>query len=261
MSIFAPSTFVEGQGLIDDVDVTIKEARIVNWDYNGSVPVPVPALKLSMEVDGLEGEQEQYWSMGKGTDWQPNEDGTQLVAVGKSTGITSSSNMGIFMTSLVNAGFPENKITDDIRFLEGLKAHMVRVPAPKRGGTTPKAPRADGRVFEQTILTVGTILQQPGEKAKAKPATGKPSVAGTTVKAAPVATAATSDDVDERCSEVLMEILSENPDGVAKAKIPGLAMPKIKADVNKNKIITRLFQEDFLNSGAWDYTNGKVSLG
>ena len=78
MSVLAPSSQQEGSGLLDNVDVTFAEVRVVLWDYNGKVSVPVPALKVSMELDdGIA--QEQYYSLGKATDWQPNEDGTQIV--------------------------------------------------------------------------------------------------------------------------------------------------------------------------------------
>ena len=58
MSIFAPSNFTEGGGLLDDVDGTIKEMRVVLWDYNGKVAAPSPAFRALIEVDGIEGEVE-----------------------------------------------------------------------------------------------------------------------------------------------------------------------------------------------------------
>lgn len=263
MSVFQPKNMVEGGGLLDDVDAVIKEMRVVNWDYNGKVPVPVPALKATLEIDGVDGGHEQYWSMGKGTDWQPSEDGFSVVAVGKATGITRSSNAGILIESMVNAGFPENKVTDDVRCFEGLKAHWTRVSAPKRAGSAPKAPRADGRVFEDTILTVGSILSLPGEKKKAtappKAAAGS-SAPKTTAAPAPAAPVAADGDLDDRCTELVMEVLAENPNGVTKSQLPGLVFKKVGKDANKNKIVTRVFQEDFLTSGAWTYEGGKVSL-
>lgn len=259
MSIFAPSTFTEGSGLLDDVDVTFKEVRVAMFDYNGTVAVPVPALRIQMELEDGSGH-EQYYSMGKASDWQPNEDGTSVVAVGKATGIASSSNAAVLLASMVNNGFPENRITDDVRCFEGMKAHMSRIAAPKRSGIT-KAPRADGRVFEDTVLVVGSIISLPGEK-KAAPPKGKPNTATATQAKSATATAATEvvEDLDSKCTEVLMEILAENPDGVSKSMIPKLAFPKVGAMKDKNKIITRMFADDFLNNGPWTFEGGKVSL-
>jgi hypothetical protein len=263
MSVLAPSSYVEGSGLIDDVDVTFAEVRVVSWDYNGKVAVPVPALKINMSMeDGTL--HEQYYSLGKASDWQPSDDGKQIIAVGKATGLTSSSNAAQLIQSMVNCGFPEAKITEDVTCFEGLNAHMSRIPAPKRGGA-PKPPREDGRVFEDTILVVGSIISFPWDKKAAK---GKPATAGTaasakpaTAKAVPAAAAATTDDLDERCAEVLMEILAANPNGMKRAQIPGAAFKLVAKDPNKNKIVTRIFAEDFLSNGAWTYANGEVSMG
>lgn len=265
MSVLSPKNQVEGQGLLDDVDVTFAEVRIANWDYNGKVPVPVPALKVDMAQD--DGSiHTQYYSVGKGTDWQPSEDGKQLIAVGKATGITNSSNCALLINSLVDAGFPENRIPEDVSLLEGLRAHMTRIPAPKRGGVV-KAPRADGRVFEDTVLIVGTIITLPWDVKKAATAAkGKPAVAAAGVAAKPAAAvAAADDDIDSRCSEILLEILAETaetmPNGIPKGQIPGLAFKKVAKDPSKNKIVTRIFQDAFLNAGAWVYTNGVVTMG
>jgi len=264
MSVLAPSNQQEGTGLLNDVDVKFAEVRVVTWDYNGKVAVPVPALKLTMELD--DGSmQDQYYSLGKATDWQPNEDGTQIVAVGKATGIANNSNSALLINSMVNAGFPENKITDDVRCFEGMTAHMSRIPAPKRGGVV-KAPREDGRVFEDTVLVVESIISFPWDKkapagkpkttGAAKPAAAKPA-------AAPVPEEGEADEVDTRCAEVLLEILGENPNGVGKSQLPGLALKKVAKEANKNLIVARIFQEAFLNAEGqpWVFANGKVTMG
>ena len=258
MSFLAPENQQEGQGLLDDVDVSFQKVRVVTWDYNGKVAVPVPALCVTMEQeDGAVND--QYYSLGKATDWQPNEDGTEVVAVGKATGITNSSNAALLINSLVDAGFPTAKITDDVRFMEGIKVHMSRIPAPKRGGTT-KAPRADGRVFEDTVLVISAIIAMPGAKAapKGKPATAPVAGKAATPKTAP--TAAPAEDLEERCSNLMMEILAENPAGVKKAQIPGLALKKVAKDADKNAVVARMYQDDFLNSGAWTFDKGVVTL-
>jgi hypothetical protein len=275
MSFLQPSNFTAGGGLLDDVDALFKKVRVTNWDYNGSVPVPVPALEVTMEVDGMDGDHVQYFSLGKNTDWQPSEDGMEIVAVGKATGISSSSNAAILIGSIVNSGFPENKITDNVTCFEGLKAHLSRIPAPKRNVT--KAPRADGKVYEDTVLTVTAILQYPWDKKAGKTAAGKPATApaagkpATTGKPAtapaagkaPAAAAAAppSEEFDARCTEVVQGVLAENPEGVDRKKLPGLVFNAVaKDDADRNRIVTRVFQEDFLSAGPWTYENGRVSM-
>src|SRR3990167_6088446 len=134
-----PSEFVEGGGVVSDVDVGLKEVAFVLWDYNGRAPVRNPAIMAKMVED--EGtEHVQYWSAGQSKDWMPSEDGKKLVAVGSGSGLNSGSNAGILLTSIVNAGFPEDKIGDDITVFQGMRCHVIRVPAPKRGIV--KEPRA-----------------------------------------------------------------------------------------------------------------------
>lgn len=268
-SFLAPSNQQEATGLIDNVDVTFNEVRVVLWDYNGKVPNLTPALQVTMGLDD-DSVQVQYYSLGKATDWQPNEDGTQIVAVGKATGIATNSNAALLINSLVNAGFPENKVTDDVRFLEGLKVHMARVPAPKRGGA-PKPPREDGRVFEDTVLVAESIISFPWDKKsttpKGKPATagttaGKPATAKTTAPAAAAQTeAGGDDDIDSRCQAFMLEILAENGNSIAKNQIPGLMLKKAAKDPDKNTMVSRAFQDAFLSAGPWEFQNGKVTLG
>ena len=68
-----PENFVEGGGLIDDVDVTFKECIFDMFDYNGKVVPGVPSLKITM---GMEDDEEavQYYSVGSANDWIPSED-------------------------------------------------------------------------------------------------------------------------------------------------------------------------------------------
>lgn len=268
MSLFSPESFVEGGGLLDDVDVLFKQVRVKNWDYNGKVAVPVPALELTMEVEGVEGDHVQYYSIGKNTDWQPSEDGCSIVAVGKATGITSSSNAAIFIKSMVDAGFPANKIEDDVRCFENMKAHMTRIPAPK-GRTSSATPREDGKTYEQTVLVVGSIISLPWENkgktaAKGKPTTaaasGKPTGATQAATTKPAATVtADTGDLDAICTEALLEVLGEKGT-LTKAQIPGAVLPKVKDNPLKNKIVARVFSEDFLNNGPWTFEGGKVSM-
>lgn len=252
---FAPSSMGEGGGLLDDVDVTFKGCRVCSWDYNGTVPTAVPAIKVEMQLaDGGEAA-EQYWSAGSSKDWMPSEDGKKLVAIGKATALVRSSNAGILMESIINSGFPEDKISDDISALEGMEVHLMRVPAPKRGGLAPKAARADGREYENTVLTVSKIHKLPWEKKTAK---GGAKGTGKAAAAAPEA----SGDVQVTAEAALMSVLAQNPDGVTKQQIPGLVFKEVDAkDSNRNEVVKLVFTDDFLKAGPWEFADGTVKLG
>jgi len=250
---FAPSEMGEGGGLLDDVDVTFKECRVCSWDYNGKVPTAVPAIKVAMQLADGGDAAEQYWSAGSSKDWMPSEDGKKLVAIGKATALVRSSNAGILMESIINSGFPEDKISDDISALEGMEVHMMRVPAPKRGGLV-KTERSDGKDFEATVLTVSKINKLPWEKKSAK--------GGAKGKGAGKADTVADGDVQSSAEAALMSVLAQHPDGVTKQQIPGLVFKEVDAkDLNRNEVVKLVFTDDFLKAGPWEFADGTVKLG
>lgn len=252
----SPETFVEGGGLVDDVDLTIQEAKFIMWDYNGKIPQATPALCLSMLAEEDE-KIEQYYSMGSSKDWMPSDNGKQLLSVGQATAIRKTSNGGIFLTSLVDAGFPVEKLGDDITVLEGLQAHMIRVPAPKRGGL-----KQDERKYEQTILVVSEIITMPGDKKKPTGAPKGAKTSKTTVASSTGGNAAKiksesggGDDVAEKATTQILSLL-EASGSIAKKDIPGKLFQTMKNDPDRNTVIKMVFDDEFLSSGPWVYEDG-----
>lgn len=244
---FSPDTFSEGGGLLDNVDVTWEEVRFELWDYDGKIPTPTPAMKVRMKVEDQEEPVDQYFSAGNPQDWTPSKDGTKLVAIGRATGINKTSNLGILMTSLLEAKFPADKMEgDDCTVFEGLKCHMVRVKAPERKGLAPTA-RADGRVFDKTNLVVDRIIKLPWEKkgtTSTTPKGGKNESEG--------------DDVGDKTIGIIQEILEENPKGVNKKKLAQLVLEKMKGDPDRNTALKLAYSDKFLSEGPWEYEDGVV---
>lgn len=240
-----PSQFVEGGGLVSDIDVVFEDVRFVMWDYNGTLPTANPAIKAKMvEEDGAE--YEQYWSAGQHKDWVASEDGRKLVAVGNSSGLNSGSNAGILLTSIVNAGFPEDKIGDDITVFKGMKCHVIRQAAPKRN--IARAPRADGRVFEDTVLVVSKIHQLPWERKRAATPTT-------------TATAAADGSLAEKATGLVMEVLTAEGKAIPKAQLVTKVFQLAKTDPDKNKLVQLVHTDAFLSAGPWQYQQGMVSAG
>jgi len=261
-----PETFTEGGGLIDDVDVIVDQARFVRFDYNGrSRDGDVPCLKLDIDVAG--DKLENYYSMGKLVDWEPSEDGKQLLAVGSATSIRSSSNGGIFLRTLVEAGFPADKLGDDISVLDGMKAHMVQVPEPERPGLkkTKEQEEKEAKYGPKTILVVSEIQSlpwektPPGKKAGAAKKAAPPKKAGETKKAdeAP-AEEAGDGSVEDKAVEVVMKALAEKG-SVPKKDLPMIAFKALGTDPDKNAVTKLLFDDGFLASGPWTFEDGVVS--
>jgi len=247
----------EGGGLLNDVDVTWETARVKMWDYNGNIPTAVPALCLTL-VDEDGEKHEQYYSVGDAKNWAPSSDGKRLMPTGSTTAVVGTSNAGILMASLVNAGFPEGEMGEDLSVFDGLKCHMIQVPAPKRGGLAIRK-RDDGRSFEPTILTVDKIISRPGEKKGSGTGGGK-GKASTGGGSAPAA------DVEEKAQEIVLEILGAegNEDGVVKSQLPKLAFDLLKSDTKmRGPVVQLLAKDEFLGDSErpWVYADGKVTMG
>jgi len=253
----------EGGGLLNDVICTWKDVGFELWDYNGNQPTKDPFLKVTL-VDEDGEEVSQYWKAGDAKNWVPSTDGKTLVKTGSSTGVNRGTNMGALMQSIVDSGWPEEEMGsgDDVSIFEGMVAHMIRVPAPKRSGLAPRAPRADGKTFEDTILTVDEIITRPGEKTA-------PAKKGRAAKAAPAATAGTAPAEGELVKlasdsvvNILKDKLGTNPAGLPKGDFPGLLFSELRGNDLRNDVVTLINDdEDFLSgSELWDYVDGVVSL-
>jgi len=245
-----PDGFVEGGGLINDVDVRWKECRFELWDYNGKVPVAVPALKVTMDVIGDDEAVEvvQYFSAGNAKDWTPSKDGRKLVSVGAASGINKTSNLAILITSMIEAKFPPDKIEEDCTIFEGVEAHMVRVKAPERKGIV-RTPRADGKEYESQNLVVDKILKFPWDK-KAGKDTGKTK--------GEESSGPSGEDMTDKAQNVIMEILEKNPKGLDKKKLTNAVFNALKTDSDRNEIVKMVYDDEFLKAGPWSYEKGVV---
>jgi len=252
---------VESGGFLGDVIATIAGASFSKWDYNGAITTPVPALLLTLQVEGEDDTHDQYYSMGSPKDFTPSRDGKTLQATGKAGNLNSGSNGMIFFGSIVNSGFPEDQLEGgDASALVGAVCHFIRQPAPRRPGMRPNATPSDR---EPTILVVDQVISLPGEaapKAKAKAMGGK---ATATPKAAAKAKDPDEGDMEEGAVGAVMEVLGDKPDGVTRQQMPGLVFAKVKDRQDRNAIVQLAFNEEFLSAVGrpWSYDDGKITLG
>lgn len=254
-----PATFTAG-GLIDDVNVTFAKLRFVEWDYNGKIPVA--ALAMCLEMQDEEGEDHvQYFSGGDLKNWTPSADGKKLDRVGAATGLNDNSNLSQFISSIVNAGFPENKFDDDISAFEGMQCHVLRKAQPKRTGLIKTG--GDENERERTVLLVTEIHKMPWEKKASKK--GKATKGKTKTKAV----AAEDEDEDEGTDDIngkatssVEEILLESGGGpITKVDLAKAIFKKLGKDSDRNKIVQLVHTEEFLTAGDWEYDGSAVSLG
>ena len=270
-----PETFMEG-GRLDDVDVTIKESGWVVWDYNKGAGSPsFPFLQLVL-TDATGKDHDQFFKCGDLADFAPTADGEYIdlvsdpnTGVPRKKGLSSQSNAGILLASLVAAGFPKTKLNDSpISVVNGTFCH-VHQEAQKRTGKA--LPGVDPNK-EQSVMVVDKIHKLPWEAAAQAAATA-PVVAGgirraglKAVAAPAVAVAgpapATGTDPEalvNYATELLMGIVAAGP--VAKKDMPAKLYEAIpQTEPMRGRIIALAYTDDFLSKGPWKYEGGVISL-
>jgi len=263
MGLLNPSEFVDG-GMLNDIDVLFKSARFSMFDYGGKAEA-VPALKIELVPDGEDDVKEQYWSAGGADKWQPSEDGKRLLPIGSATHLNTNTNIYPLLKSLVDAGFPSDKLGDDISVLDGLKAHVTRIPI------TRNISRDDGAKKDQTVLIVSKIINLPWETSAKT--TGK---AGSKGKGGTKQAEATQDkgkDISSLAREFVEKLLSAElangsttipkRDVMTKCyKEHGLADDPNKAAITKLLVDDKFLKGPWEVDGmAWSYDNAELTLG
>lgn len=216
-----PDSFTAG--FLDDVDVTFNDVGTANLDYaQRGESTPVLAAEL---VDAAGAAHNQYWRAGKPEEWQA--DGQGFVSLIGKSGINNQSNLGMFLQSLKEAGFPMAALDDgDLTVLKGLKAHIISQVVSRPGLKRDKTQEDK----EQRVVLVSKIHELPpglgagGAKTSASTASsaiaigGKPNGAA---KADPAGTTAatgtgTADEVDTVLIGILADAFSEGVESLAR---------------------------------------------
>ena len=257
------------EGLLDDVDARIESVIFTlegppNYNAGDNVPLFVKMHLVPAEGD----EVDQWWSAGDSSKFQPSEDGLSVVRVKGTGGLGQGTNAAILFRSLVDAGFPEDRMTG-IDVLPGTVAHFRRIAAPKRSGL----PRQEGKP-DATVLAVEKIISLPWEQPKANKPTGKPPAGllkgaptpAAKAKAAPEPKEEEAGDVTDLAAEVVNLIIEKAGDAVEAAKLPPkaftiLAQPRFKP--HRTEILALLNDAEFLTAaseaGAFQYDGEQVA--
>ncbi len=243
-----PDDFGEGGGgLLDNVDVEWVKCAFVEWDYNGAIPNPVPALCVTLLQTDSGDETDQYWSAGSMDHLQPSENGCELVPQYEGAKINSGTKLAILMRSLVAAEFPVDAISPDCTCLEGMKCRMVQQDAPKRTGMVDKV-RADGKVFKKTDLVVDEIYELPGGGKGGGKKGEKAKAGGKGAKAEKAGKGESGESVEERAAGAIMEAIK----GAKKPmEVKAVASAVHKLGVGTD-VVKKVLDEGFLSDPGVD---------
>jgi hypothetical protein len=69
-----------------------------------------------------------------------------------------------------------------------------------------------------------------------------------------------NDQVAEKTTTAILEILEVNPKGLLKAKLAGLVFTKLKGDPDAMAAAQLANKDEFLKDGPWNFDKGTVSL-
>jgi|SRR5215475_3868004 len=241
-----PSDAVTGGAMVPEGEYDIAAAQFAMWDYNGNVIPPVPALGIEYK-DGPQ-TYHQYYSAGDAKNFEATEDGKRLRAKGSTTGLNVSTNCYALMKSLVDSGFDEDKLVDDISVIAGARVKVAHEQAPER--------EIGGRKIEKRMIPViSKVISMPVE---GKPASTSKKGAKASPSASPSkangSEEAVSGDLLVKATKVLIGLLKAAPDNTLDKKgiTRGIYNTMPVSDVDRSPILNIAVLEPFL-SGLADY--------
>jgi hypothetical protein len=270
-----PDSFTAG-GLINDIDITISDAQTTTWDMNGAVSPDTPFLAVEM-TDGNGTAHVQYYSAGKPEDWAPEESGEGFVSPSGKTGINGTTNLGMFLASLVEAGFPKELFDDgNLKVIIGTQVHVLQKVLERQGlirtGKNASRPNQVLLVSKLNALpgadTATTSTKAAGYKAAGSSgkATSTPAPAHAAGKPNGKATPVAGDDLDSHIITALQLHLSEAGEAVPVKVIAKAVFEYFKAngmEALANKAVARASKQELrqaLNDNGFVYDGATLAL-
>ncbi len=229
MASARPSSFKTGGGFLKGVTGLIA-SYIFTTDFNGKPGARTKEgflalqAKLTAKVDGADKAQDTSLFVGDADQWTISDDGKTITAKNDSVGIPGNKGWGLFISTLVEKGFPETRLPEDVVNYEAIQGtrvtfdQRVNEDANKRFGK--RAAKVGKGSFDRTDLVVSAVVALPAEGGVAAPAattkSGKKTAVVTPVEA-----------VD------LVTLADETLGAIAKAKGGTVARKNVSIEVTK----------------------------
>ena len=241
-----PSNFVEGGAVPVDRNLTWKECRFNLFDYTrktGEVVATTVAARITY-VDDDGAEFVQQYSAGDPERFTPSPDGKKLVAVGTALSLSKSSNFYLLLNALINAGFPENRLDEDISSLDGLYTHNVGMPEPTRVGLV--RPAVAGEAARPRVISIpDQILRLPWEKKAGKSGVAPKTVTRTKQdKSNEGEGDGDTSGVSGKAMKLVEKALAEN-DVVTRQQLAVRLFKDLAKDPDKDAVARLIFQPEF----------------
>jgi hypothetical protein len=206
-------------------------------------------LRLEFYLEGIEKPIVRHYNVSDAAIICPSQDGHKLEAAegrdSETTTLNDNCTFVKFQKHLVDAGFPEDEIEEDIAFLDGVKVQLLSVTETYKGLVDEKTGRDATGTYEFPQKYVG----------KAGGAS-----AGKAAKKGAVAAADAQDDEKDQVVATVIEILSEEGT-LTKPQLTQRVTKKLSGSPLMRKALGLVSSDVFLKTGeAWTFENGKISL-
>ena len=238
MASSRPSGFSSGGGFLNNVDGTLTGGEFWTAEElwpgktkkrdDGFIPL---YYQLALRVDGAKKDITVRLFAGGEGDWQLSDDRRTLEPLREGAKFPATSELGAFVTAMVEQGFPEEELPEDVinyEAFDGYRVRFIQVPkldkaTGKQRTRTPKTGAYAGRTFNDTFTSVGAVY---GKEASAATAAPTKKAAGATRTAVAVSKAngkGKGPDLFAETTASLLALLGEASDGtLLKAKLPVL---------------------------------------
>ena len=168
--------------------------------------------------------------------------------------------MALFISSIVDSGFPEERLENDVSIFKGMRAHVKREAQPKRGGLIRTREGQESRV--PTVLLVTEIHAMPGEgrkvSGKKKAGAKKPKAAKEAEEEGGGEGAGLDEDLANEARLIIMELLEDAKfeDGIPRAKLSTAVFQVLMGNKSENRqaIMKFVLKDEFLGHEDTPFT-------
>lgn len=232
-------------------------------------------LVPSVRIDGADKDETTTLFAGGYDNYEVSEDGLTLTTPeGGPCSISAGSAAGKFLTSIVEAGFDENRFSEDedsvnLEPIIGQRVHFIqRTNAEDTKKLGKRLDKKTGKTYDRQDLVVDDVDQDytPAEVAAPKKGTAKPTAVAAKATKKPAATQVdNSSDVKELATETLVSVVAEAGGSIAKNKLSMKFLTKLMKNPLREDARTYVFNDDNLEALAeegfiqYDRAKGLIS--
>lgn len=283
-----PADMLEG-GLKDDFRGKIIEADYCRWDYNGNRDEASLALRLKIQPEDEDEPFTQHWSAGSLDTFVPSKDGKTEVKedpeneedgtvkygtyagpyalrIGRRPQLNGNTNYAHLVRTIIDSGeaskgkfFTRENLSPSVQCLVGLDAFWNRVPQVKRKGLQEDSAVEGDRKKRADVLVVTEVFGYDPEGTTSKEKVkGKSKAVKSKVEDAEEDQDESS--LDDDLAALVIQAIADADGELKKAKLVGAVVKLAGKDPRKRDFLKRVTEDEFLNSGDWEYDEDDGTL-